>query len=130
MVFFIFPTPLGELHFNAEAFENLEAWSRWGNGRPNFIGLIAVQWSGNMTDQWLPDFVTAADYAWRSPEAARGFQAQMARVRRALARTPDAANPASDQVDRPAWDGIWLQNGQWEQEIVSGTRGHDRGHYA
>ncbi len=92
-----------------DAVANLAAWARWGADRPNYSGLFAVQWSGNMTDDWLADFVAAADYGWLPPAEVPVPETDLARFRAALARLHDAASPAADEVDPPAWDGIWLE---------------------
>lgn len=105
-----------------DAFLNLAEWAIWGAGRPNFTGLLAVQWSGNMTDEWLPDFATAADCAWNPPERVPEFDAQMARVRQQLSRLRDAVSPPTGEVDPPAWDGIWLRGGRWHEDIVHRQR--------
>jgi len=103
-----------------DAFSNLAEWARWGQHLSNFIGLFAVQWSGNMTDDWLPDFVTAADYAWRPPQEIPAYESQMARVSEHLERLKDYTAPLNDEVDPPAWDGIWLENDTWHAEILRG----------
>lgn len=102
------------------AFRNLAEWARFGNARENFIGLLVVQWSSNMLDLWVPDFVAGAEFGWNPPDEMPIFAAQMARVWTNLARLDDAARPAADEVDRPAWDGIWLEEGtwNWKQDIV------------
>jgi hypothetical protein len=100
------------------AFRNLADWSRFGDERPNFIGLLAVQWHGNMLDLWLPDFLAAADVAWNPPTQAPEFTAQMDRIQASLSRVPDAAHPGKEEVDRPAWDGIWLKRQNWDKNIL------------
>ena len=102
--------------------ENLADWARWGADKPNVLGLIAVQWSGNMLDDWLPDFLAAADDGWRPPEEGPVYEGQMARVRRHLGRLTDAARPRPEEVDHHAWDGIWLRDGAWYEDIMSGMR--------
>ncbi len=101
-----------------EAIANLAEWARWGEPLANVHGLLAVQWSGNTLDDWLPDFLAAAEYGWRPPEAVPDADAALARIRAALARVRDAAHPAADEVDPPAWDGIWLEGTHWGKEIV------------
>lgn len=100
-----------------KAFINLAAWAQWGERRHNFIGLFAVQWSGNMTDDWLPDFLAAADVGWKPPERIPEPEALHARIHQHLARLSDADHPGPHEVDRPAWDGIWLKGDQWDEEI-------------
>ncbi len=90
----------------------------WGSGRPNFTGLFAVQWSGNMTDDWLPDFLAAADFGWKPPERIPAYDDVVARIRNHLAPLADASSPRAEEVDPPAWDGIWLKGGQWDEEIL------------
>jgi hypothetical protein len=100
------------------AFRNLAEWTRLGNDRKNFIGLLVVQWCGNMLDDWLPDFLAGADDGWTPPREMPPFAAQMARVRANLSRLADAAHPAPGEVDRPAWAGIWLKGREWGQAIL------------
>ncbi len=101
-----------------EAFANLASWARWGKNLSNFLGMFAVQWSGNMTDDWLPDFLTAADYAWLPPDEIPTYGAQMTRVTGQLQRLKDYTAPADHEVDPPAWDGIWLENKRWGREVL------------
>jgi len=77
-----------------------------------------VQWSGNMLDEWLPDFACAADVAWTPPDSIPDFSTQMARVRERLSHIRDAADPSADEVDAHAWDGIWLKDGEWFEDII------------
>jgi len=114
-------TPYSKTDYE-RAFLNLAQWSIWGKDRPNFEGLLAVQWSGNMLDDWLPDFACAAEYAWAPPERIPDFDTQMARIRSRLDSIKDAADPSPDEVDPHAWDGIWLKDGRWYQDIVTGRR--------
>jgi hypothetical protein len=111
-------TPYAKTDYES-AFSNLATWAMLGNSRPNFIGLIAVQWHGNMLDLWLPDFLTAADVAWNPPSAIPEFAAQMDRTKANLARIRDAARPEKEEVDRPAWDGIWLKGQKWDRNVVT-----------
>jgi hypothetical protein len=46
----------------------------------------------------------------------------MARVRERLSRIKDASDPSPDEVDPPAWDGIWLKDGDWYEDILTGVR--------
>ena len=104
------------------ALRNLACWANLGKDHPNFIGLIAVQWSGNMTDDWLPDFLAAGDYGWNPPGQIPTFSDEMACIRYQLARIHDATHPDPVEVDRPAWDGIWLNGREWDQDIRTGQR--------
>ncbi|MDH7602514.1 MAG: family 20 glycosylhydrolase [Armatimonadota bacterium] len=110
-------TPYSKTDYE-HAFLNLAEWAMWGRDKPNFIGLLAVQWSGNMLDDWLPDFACAAEYAWNPPSEIPPFEEQMVRVRERLAQIPDAAHPDPSEVDPPAWDGIWLKDGKFFQDIT------------
>jgi len=111
-----------------EAVANLLSWAQWGESADNAVGLLSVQWSGNATDDWLPDFLTAADFGWQVPEGDVSVEEQSARVHMHLARLKDAAAPSPDEVDRPCWDGIWLRHsdqlrdGDWDEDIVTGRR--------
>jgi hypothetical protein len=102
-----------------EAFYNLARWATFGKSRPNFTGLLAVQWHGNMLDDWLPDFATAADYGWTPPDEIPDFADQMERVERQLSRLADAADPSSAEVDPHIWDGIWLRDGKFYENIFT-----------
>lgn len=104
------------------SFDNLAQWAIWGKELPNFIGLLAVQWSGNTLDQWLPDFAAAADVAWNPPDSKPEFEGWFDRIKRQLARLNDAANPSPDEVDPECWDGIWLKDGDWYHDIMSGKK--------
>ncbi len=110
-------TPTGKSAYR-DAYRNLAEWACWGDPLANVIGLLAVQWSANLTDLWLPDFVAAADYGWRPPKRLPiDDDAVARRIRAHLARIRDAAHPAPSEVDPPAWDGIWLKDGNWLKEI-------------
>ena len=110
-------TPLSKTDCQA-AFHNLAAWTRLGDDKPNFVGVLAVQWGGNMLDEWLPDFACAADYAWNPPAERPEFEPQMRRVKANFARLADAAHPRKEEVDRPAWDAIWLKGENWDSNIL------------
>ena len=105
-----------------EAFGNLARWAAWGKERPNYTGLFAVQWSSNMLDDWLPDFLAAAEYAWNPPDEVPPFEPELARIQAQLARLADAAHPKPEEVDRPAWDAIWLEGKEWGEDIRSGKK--------
>ncbi|MCC6681893.1 MAG: family 20 glycosylhydrolase [Phycisphaeraceae bacterium] len=107
------------------AIHNLSSWSRWGSERENFIGLLAGQWGGNMTDLWLTDFACAGDFAWNPPPEASTIQSAcncLRIYRELLNRLKDAHEPNPDEVDRPAWYGIWLPARRWEAEVVPSQR--------
>ncbi len=97
---------------------NLATWARCGVDYDNVLGLFAVQWSGNMLDDWLPDFLAAAEYGWSPPATPPDIDAAHERIRRHLAALPDAASPDPAAVDRHAWDAIWLRDGRWDQEVL------------
>ena len=101
-----------------DAVANLLSWARWGADRPNFIGLYAVQWGGNMIDEWLPDFLAAADGGWNPGTATTPSVRHMERIRSNLVRLDDAASPRPNEVARPAWDGIWLEDRAWGKDIM------------
>ncbi|MGQ9808500.1 MAG: family 20 glycosylhydrolase [Armatimonadota bacterium] len=105
-----------------EAVLNLLSWAQWARDAENVTGLLAVQWSGNSTDDWLPDFLTAADFGWNVPAGPVDPDRRLERVRWHLSRLRDAADPAPDEVDPPCWDGIWLKDGDWFEDIASGIR--------
>lgn len=111
-------TPLSKTGYK-EAFGNLYDWCQLGLNRPNFIGILAVQWHGNQQNDWVPDYAVAAEYGW-SPEApAYDFDRAMARVQSMLGRLKDYTAPEPIEVDRSAWDGIWLDaKGGWEKDIM------------
>ena len=100
------------------AYRNLAAWAQWGESRKNYVGLLAVQWSGNMTDEWLPDFLAAADFGWTPPKSIESHESLDRRIREHLSRLTDSSSPRPEEVDRPAWDGIWLKGNHWDEEIL------------
>ena len=54
-------TPLAKAKYE-NALPNIYSWCQFGKDKPNFIGIFAVQWSGNQHDLWLPDDLTVAEY--------------------------------------------------------------------
>ncbi len=100
------------------AFANLAAWSCWGSRRTNFSGLLGVQWGGNMLDDWLPDFLAVADWGWSPPSGPVAVADEIARIQQHLQHIPDAVNPRPEEIDPPAWDGIWLRGRTWDRDIV------------
>jgi len=111
-------TALSKLDYE-RAFANLYAWGQFGKNHQNFVGLLAVQWSGNQQDLWLPDDLAAAEYGWSPDQPAYDFDRLMARVRSALAKLKDYTHPQPDEINRSAWDGIWIdEKGQWLQDIM------------
>jgi hypothetical protein len=103
----------------AGAFRNLALWARAGMGHPYFTGLVAAQWGGNMIDEWLPDFLAAAEFGWNPPEAVPEFSPLMERIRKQLARLVDVTDPKGEEIDSPAWDGIWLKGKEWFGDIMN-----------
>ncbi len=103
-----------------QAFENLAQWAIWGKELPNFIGMLAVQWSGNMLDDWLPDFAQAASVAWNPPESVPEFESEFEKVQAQLGRLKDASSPSAHEIDPPCWDGVFLKDGAWYHDIMSG----------
>ena len=86
---------------------------------PNFIGIFAVQWSGNQHDLWLPDDLTVAEYGWTPDEPTFDYQNCMGRIMAALSRMKDYTDPESYEIDRSCWDGIWLsEDDQWREDIM------------
>ncbi|MCC6123589.1 MAG: family 78 glycoside hydrolase catalytic domain [Pirellulales bacterium] len=114
-------TPYSKSEYEG-AFRNLAEWARFGDARKNFIGLLVVQWSSNMLDLWVPDFLAGADVGWNPPREMPAFAPQMDRVHANLARLADASRPAPGEVDRPAWDGIWLKGRQWDKDILKSSQ--------
>lgn len=111
-------TPYSKSSYEA-AYSNLAAWAKWGIQFENYVGLFAVQWSGNMTDEWLPDFLAAADFGWTPPKSTPPHDYLDKRIREHLSRLTDTTDPQPEEVDRPAWDGIWLKENQWDKEILT-----------
>ena len=78
-----------------------------------------------MTDLWLGEFLTAADFGWQAPGEAPEAEEQKRRVGGHMARIPDASDPPEDQIDRPVWDGIYLCGTQCGEDILTGKRNPD-----
>jgi len=100
------------------AFINLAAFSRFGVSHPNFIGLLAVQWAGNMLDDWLPDYLAAAEFGWTPSKDEIMFRSCFQRINEHLNILPDFSNPNPNEVDPHAWDAIWLKDGKWDRDIL------------
>jgi len=113
-----FHTALSKLDYE-RAFLNLHSWCQFGKDRPNFVGILAVQWGGNQQDRWLPDNLVAAEYGWTPDKPAYDYAQCRTRVKRALAKLKDYTHPGKEEIDRSAWDGIWLdERGQWQEDIM------------
>lgn len=111
-------TPYSKTPYEA-AYRNLAQWAQWGNRLDNHMGLLAVQWGGNMIDAWLPDFLAAADFGWTPPAVLPPYEVLHERIKGHLSRLADASHPPPDLVDRPAWDAIWLKADQWDSEVLA-----------
>jgi hypothetical protein len=70
----------------------------------------------------VPDFVVAGDNAWNPPQSVPEFEPQLEMVKWQLSRLKDASNPSPDSVDPECWDGIWLKDGDWYEDIMTGKR--------
>lgn len=110
-------TPYSKSEYR-DAYYNLVSWAQFGKSRKNFTGLFAVQWSGNMTDEWLFDFLAAAGLGWNPPDIVPEFESSERIIQHNLNRLKDAATPDPEEVDPPAWDGIWLQENNWKEGIL------------
>jgi len=111
-------TPLAKAKYES-ALPNIYSWCRFGRDRANFIGIFAVQWSGNQHDLWLPDDLTVAEYGWTPDKPEFDYDRCMGRIEAALSKIKDYTNPDSCQVDRSCWDGIWLNDdNNWEEDIM------------
>jgi phage pi2 protein 07 len=104
------------------AFKNLASWAMLGEKYPNFIGLLAVEWASNIIDEWFPNFLMAADFGWNVPEEMPDYEHNMRRIATNLQTLKDFVNPEPAEVDRPAWDGIWLSGRYWEEDIITGQK--------
>jgi len=110
--------PLAKAKYE-NAMPNIYSWCRFGKDKPNFIGIFAVQWSGNQHDLWLPDDLTVAEYGWTPDKPTFDYQNCMARIMAALSRMKDYTDPKSYEIDRSCWDGIWLsEDDQWREDIM------------
>jgi len=105
-----------------DAFENLATWAMLGKKYQNFIGLLAVQWSTNSIDEWFPNFLMAADFGWNVPKEMPEYESYITKITTNLQKIKDYIDPDSDTVDRPAWDGIWLNGRNWDEDIMSGQK--------
>ncbi|MHC4638979.1 MAG: hypothetical protein ACYTBV_16000 [Planctomycetota bacterium] len=98
---------------------NIYSCCQLGSDKPNFIGIFAVQWSGNQHDLWLPDDLTVAEYGWTPDKPAFNFEQCMRRIKESLLKLKDYTNPRPDEVDLPCWDDIWLtQDSKWGEDIM------------
>ncbi|NIA32073.1 MAG: family 20 glycosylhydrolase, partial [Actinobacteria bacterium] len=104
------------------AFVNLASWAMLGANHANFIGLLAVQWASNVIDEWFPNFLMAADFGWNVPENMPDYQKTMKRVAVNLTSLRDFTDPDPAAVDRPAWDGIWLNGRYWDEDVFTGKK--------
>lgn len=104
------------------AFENLATWAMLGEKYQNFIGLLAVQWSTNIIDEWFPNFLMAADFGWNVPKEIPEYESYMKRITTNLQKLDDFVDPDPAAVDRPAWDGIWLKGRNWDKDIITGKK--------
>ena len=104
------------------ALVNLASWAILGASHANFIGLLAVQWASNVIDEWFPNFLMAADFGWHVPKNMPDYQQTMQRVAVNLTSLRDFTDPDPAAVDRPAWDGIWLNGRYWDEDILTGKK--------
>ncbi|RLD37688.1 MAG: hypothetical protein DRI89_15010, partial [Bacteroidetes bacterium] len=104
------------------AFENLATWTMLGEKHQNFIGLLAVQWGTNIIDEWFPNFLMAADFGWNVPKEMPEYESYMKIIASNLQKLNDFVDPNPDAVDRPAWDGIWLNGRNWDKDIMTGQK--------
>ncbi len=108
------------------AYRNVAEWALFGKNRPNFMGIYAVQWHGNSVDLWVPNYLMVADLGWSPPDTMPDIASELQRIKMHRDLIRDAANPNPDEVDRPVWDGIWLDGNHWEQDIMTGEIAGDR----
>jgi len=104
------------------AFRNLASWTRLGQNYPNFIGILAVQWGTNIIDEWFPNFLMAADFGWKVPDETLNYESFMKHITTNLQQFEDFIAPHPSAVDRPAWDGIWLNGRYWDEDIITGQK--------
>lgn len=104
------------------AFENLASWAMLGEKYPNFIGLLAVQWGTNIIDEWFPNFLMTADFGWNVPKEMPKYETYIKNIATHLQQQKDFVAPDPNAVDRPAWDGIWLNGKNWEEDIMTGLK--------
>ncbi len=104
------------------AFVNLASWAMLGASYASFVGLLAVQWASNVIDEWFPNFLMTADFGWHVPKSMPDYQQTMKRVAMNLASLSDYIDPDPAAVDRPAWDGIWLNGRYWDEDVLTGKK--------
>ncbi len=104
------------------AFRNLSSWTMLGRNYSNFIGILAVQWGTNIIDEWFPNFLMAAEFSWNVPDKTPDYALTMDRIVMNLQKLDDFVNPDPSAVDRPAWDGIWLNGKNWDEDIMTGQK--------
>ena len=101
---------------------NLYSWAKTGENHPNFTGIYAVQWASNTIDEWIPDFLMAADFGWHVPAEEPEYTIYMQKLSTRLKALKDYITPSEKEVPRPAWDGIWLNGDQWGEDIMTGEK--------
>jgi hypothetical protein len=102
------------------AFKNIAQWAIWGRNRDNFKGLYAVQWHGNSIDLWFPNFLITADFGWNPPGKVPDIEQGLEKIETHLNSILDIEAVKPEEMNRPAWDGIWLDGHDWGQDIVTG----------
>ncbi|MHC4755560.1 MAG: family 20 glycosylhydrolase, partial [Planctomycetota bacterium] len=111
-------TPLAKAGYE-NALPNIYSWCQFGKDKLNFIGIFAVQWSGNQHDLWLPDDLTVAEYGWTPDKPTFNFGQCMKRIKESLSKLKDYTNPRPEEVDQSCWDGIWLtEDNKWGEDIM------------
>ncbi len=101
---------------------NLYSWAKTGKDHPNFTGIYAVQWASNTIDEWIPDFLMAADFGWHVPAKEPEYTNYMQKLSNRLKALKDYISPSESEVPPPAWDGIWLNGNYWGEDIMTGEK--------
>ena len=71
-----------------------------------------------MLDDWLPDYLAAAESGWTPPKGKILFRSCFQRINEHLNILPDVNNPDPNEVDPHAWDAIWLKDEKWDRDIM------------
>ena len=100
-----------------DVIDNLIHWSKLGSHKSNWQGILAVQWSGNMLNQWLGDFFAVAELGWNAANASTSTGTICQQIQSYL-NSVAAVDPHQFSGYQEMWDGIALKDGQFHRDYV------------